>query len=271
MNLKMISNIFRPRLPQECKIIQGLKVANVVVSLTSYPPRFSTLHKAVKSILQQSIKPKRLCLWIAENDIGILPDNVKRLTKYGLEILLTHDTKSFKKIIPCVLRDPDEVIVTADDDVYYPKDWLMTLYAHHLQSPDKVICHRARHITFAKNGSINPYSLWPYITEEMESLLVLPIGNGGILYPPNCFHRDIGREEIFLNICEFGDDIWLKVMSLKNSVSCKKIHHYKNNFRHIRHSQYITLNEENMEFRNDEQISNVFNNYNVISALNVCE
>jgi hypothetical protein len=196
-----------------------------------------------------------------------LPKKVKKLTQYGLEIIPTHDIKSFKKIIPCYQNNQTEVIVTADDDVYYPKDWLRLLYAYHLQNPDNIICHRARHITFSPNGSLNLYKLWPFITEEKASLLVFPIGQGGVLYPPNSFHTDIDREDIFLNICEFGDDIWLKAMSLKNSVVCNKIHYYQKNFKHVRHSQVTTLNEDNMAFRNDEQISKVFTNYKIMDIL----
>lgn len=265
--LEMLSHLFQTSLPEECNALKGVKDANIIVSLTSYPPRFGILHKTLSSILRQSLKPKRLCLWIAENDLNVLPAKVKRLTQLGLEIIPTHDIKSFKKIIPCILENETETIVTADDDVYYPKHWLRTLYAYHIQSPENIICHRARHITFAQDGSLNPYNMWPYITGETTSVLVFPIGNGGILYPPNSFHADVGKADIFLNICEFGDDIWLKAMSLKKLVLCKKIHYYSRNFKHVRHSQTTTLNEENMAFRNDEQISNVFTKYNIMDVL----
>jgi hypothetical protein len=263
----MLSNLFQAKLPEECKQLKDVKVANVIVSLTSYPPRFATLHKTIASILQQSIQPKRLCLWIAENDISSLPRKVKLLAKFGLEIIPTHDIKSFKKFIPCFLENENEVIVTADDDVYYPKDWLRTLYAYHLKSPDNIICHRARQITVTQDGSINSYNLWPYITEEMASIFVFPIGNGGVLYPPDSFHPDIGREEVFSKICKYGDDIWFKAMSLHKMTICKKINYYHKNFRHVRNSQKTTLNEDNMSFRNDEQILSVFTHYNTMDIL----
>lgn len=254
-------------LPQECEDIADCKEADVIVSLTSYPPRFSTLHKVIGNLMSQSLKPARICLWIGEQDTSLLPEKVRSLTKSGLEIYSIPDFKSYDKIIHCQAMFPDAVIVTADDDVAYPVDWLRILWAHHVQNPSKVMCHRARFMTFRPNGDINPYWLWPNLDRETESHMVFPIGSGGVLYPSRCFHNDIGKSEIFTELCKHGDDIWLKAMTLLNNTQCKKIHHYRGYFKHVKGSQKLSLKTDNLGFKNDEQIQNVFNRYEILPKM----
>jgi hypothetical protein len=91
----------------------------LIVSLTSYPLRFATLPLTLRSLLCQAVKPDRIVLWVPHDDEPIIPEAVRRLTSYGVEIRTTDDIKSFKKIIPAVRAFPDAFIVTADDDVYY--------------------------------------------------------------------------------------------------------------------------------------------------------
>lgn len=267
----MFSTLLTFQLPEECRRINNLKHADLIVSLTSYPPRFSTLHKTIESILKQSITPQRFCLYIAENDMEQLPDKVTRLAGYGLEIVPTKDIRSFKKLIPCLSSNRDQVIVTADDDVVYPRHWLRLLYWHHLETPSTIICHRARYMTFSSTGSINSYIWWPNIDRELASLLVVPIGNGGVLYPPDCFHEEIDKEDLFLHLCGSSDDIWFKAMSLKRRIACKKINHYPHFFKHHRKSQQTALKNTNMQFLNDEHITKVFNQFNILETLRQAE
>lgn len=254
-------------LPSECLSISDCKEADVIVSLTSYPPRFSTLHKVIVNLLRQSLKPARICLWIGDQDMPLLPEKVRALTKSGLEIYSICDFKSYDKIIHCHAMFPDAVIVTADDDVAYPADWLRLLWAYHLLNPEKVICHRARYMTFQPSGDINPYWLWPNIDREIESHMVFPIGTGGVLYPRGSFHKDIGNSKIFTDLCRHGDDIWLKAMTLLNSRQCIKIHHYPKYFKHVKGSQKVSLKTDNIRFQNDEQIQNVFNRYAILRKM----
>jgi hypothetical protein len=43
---------------------------------------------------------------------------------------------------------------------------------------------------------------------------ILPLGVGSILYPPNAFHEDCTRPDLFLELSPTGDDIWFKFMTL---------------------------------------------------------
>lgn len=72
--------------------------ATLILSLTSYPPRFGTLSLTLHSLLRQSVKADRTILWIAH--IPLLPKAVTVLQAAGLEIRATEDVRSYKKSSP---------------------------------------------------------------------------------------------------------------------------------------------------------------------------
>jgi len=53
------------RLPSHLMDLKRTEV-NVIVSLTSYPKKFHSRFRNLKSFLRQSVKPKRIIFWIAE-------------------------------------------------------------------------------------------------------------------------------------------------------------------------------------------------------------
>src|SRR5688500_19351966 len=69
----------------------------LAVSLTSFPPRFDSLHLTLACLLDQSIRPDRVILWIAHQDMERLPVAVTSLEDRGLEIRECDDLRSYKK------------------------------------------------------------------------------------------------------------------------------------------------------------------------------
>ena len=99
----------------------------LIVSLTSYAARFGTLGLTLRCLLTQSVKPDRVILWLAPEDIVRLPMPIRALTRHGLDIRETRDLRSYTKIIPALRAFPDAIIVTADDDLFYERHWLLAL------------------------------------------------------------------------------------------------------------------------------------------------
>jgi hypothetical protein len=116
----------------------------LIVSLTSYPPRFATLPYTLRSLLQQTVRADLVVLWIAHDDTPRLPKAVLRLQKAGLEIRATNDLKSYKKIILALDAFPDPFICTADDEVYYWPTWLEELVRSACPRDRVISCHRPR-------------------------------------------------------------------------------------------------------------------------------
>jgi hypothetical protein len=183
--------------------------APVIVSLTSYPPRFPTLALTLKSLLVQETKPRAIVLWVAYDDFELLPDEVLELRRYGLRIEECEDLRSYKKLVPALTRYGDSHIAVCDDDTYYWPTWLSTLVGEISADASTVFCLRAHEIKLDRAGNILPYSEWAYECKtEKASSLVFPTGVGGILYPPGLFDKQALDKELFLSLCPSADDIW---------------------------------------------------------------
>ncbi len=188
--------------------------ANVVVTLTSYPKRFSTLSLTLRCLLTQSVAPRHVVLWIAGPDYAALPDDVLALRTSGLDIRQCADLRSYKKLIPAIEAFPQDVLVTADDDVYYAANWLQLLLETWDGSNSLVTCHRAREFMTDSTGtSVSPYDTWPLATENTPATAIFPTGVGGVLYPPGSLSAEVLNAEAFTALCPLGDDIWFYWMA----------------------------------------------------------
>lgn len=177
--------------------------APLIVSLTSYPPRFGSLHLVLRSLMQQSVRADRVILWLDEADMAQLPSEI---SAQGVEIRACPNWRSYKKIVPTLLEAPDAYIVTADDDVYYSPDWLAGMVA---QAGAGVVCHRAHRITL-QGGVPQTYHNWQRnISAPDAGPLIFPTGVGGVLYAPGVFHPDVTDAGLFTRLAPSADDVWL--------------------------------------------------------------
>lgn len=185
----------------------------VVVSLTSYGRRVSAIsHIAIASLLRQSKKPDKVVLWLAQGEK--LSKSLIELKKLGLDIEFYADIKSYKKLIPALKKYPKSTIITADDDVVYPADWLEKLIAEHNKYPDFILANRAREIKVTEGGEAAPYAQWQIIKDNnTDSQNILPTGVGGVLYPHGALYKDVHDESLFTRLAPHGDDLWFWAMA----------------------------------------------------------
>ena len=167
-------------------------------------------------MLNQTLKPKRVILWLAKEQFpaGKLPESVQRLTTRGLEICYCEDLKSHKKYFEAMKQFPQEIIVTADDDILYPENHLEKLWKTHLEFPQDVICQWSHRIAFDEQGEFLPYNDWPDNGREVPSLATLAVGCSGILYPPGAVVKEAFDQEKLQKYALAADDLWLKCMEL---------------------------------------------------------
>lgn len=98
-----------------------------VVSLTTYGRRARTAYLAIESIARGDVRPSRLILWIDEESLlNSPPKTILRLQKRGLEVKGCKNYRPHKKYYPFVESQEsfNLPLVTADDDILYPRYWL---------------------------------------------------------------------------------------------------------------------------------------------------
>ena len=219
--------------------------ASLVVSLTSYPPRFKKLHLTLKCLMLQTIRADHIILWVSEEDYAKLPPQVMALMAAGLEIRTTQDLGSYKKIIPALDAFPGAYIATADDDLYYHPSWLQEL-VEGIDVPKSVPCHRAHEIRFNSQGGYLPYNEWISNTSYRGvAKNLFPTSGGGALYSPHTLDHTKEDRENGLTLCPFADDVWLYFMGRKNSAVYKTIA-IKRETINWRHSQKVGLWKHNV-------------------------
>ena len=258
-------------------ISDEIKDAPVIVSLTSIKDRFDDLPKTIYSLLTQSRKPNKLILWLSDSlSLTKLPYDITKFIKNGLDIRFVKDIGPYTKAIYALKEYNNAIIVTADDDLYYPKDWLDKLYMSYLAHPEDIHCHRV-HKVKCENNQVLPYKKWDkHINKESASFDNFLTGAGGVLYPPNCFSNEVFREDIFLNNSPTADDIWFWIMALLNE---RKIRLIKDHNKKLLSTSITTqlfgktLYSDNKKGKNDEQLNKLMKYYgeNIIPKLNKSE
>lgn len=203
----------------------------VIVSLTSYGRRVShnIVYYTVVSMLNQTIKPSRIILWLDDswNDNNI-PKKIESLKKYGLEIRYYADIRSYKKLIPTLKENPDSIIVTVDDDIIYSKYLIETLLRGY--ESDNNIQGTVASIPHDNNKNILPYKKWKPVSGKVDDENIVPIGVGGILYPPYSLSAEVLNEEKFKQLAPLADDLWFWVMAKRNGV--------KHSYTPLKHKNY---------------------------------
>lgn len=246
----------------------------LIVSLTTIPERIGRVALCIDCLLRQSTKPDRVILWLSEAaepgksrvTPGGLPPDLLALQRRGLDIRWCQDIGSYRKVIPALREYPSAVVVTADDDILYPRTWLQTLYEAYAREPQFVHCHRAHLIGYDRAGSVLPYSQWQFgaVGYVGPSPDLFPTTGGGVLYGPGQLHPEVLNESAFLTLCPRADDVWLMAMSVKAGMLAKKVRPKTFRIIEIRFQNNRTLWEQNsLASGNDMQIAAVANRYEV--------
>src|SRR6476469_2967541 len=118
--------------------------APVVVSMTTHGDRLQTVAIALESIARGRTRPQRMLLWLqTPEQFRTTPPALRRLERRGVEVLLSADYGSHTKYYPYVASVDRHTLplVTADDDIVYPRNWLALLTDANRRHPGAISGH----------------------------------------------------------------------------------------------------------------------------------
>ena len=228
----------------------------IIVSLTSFPQRINIVVKTIKTLLNQTMKPDMIILWLApeqfpngEND---LPKELLNLREYGLTIDWYKDIRSYKKIIPTLKKYPDSIIITTDDDIYYTPDTIESLYKSYLEHPYEIQAHRCDWLTVlprpAGEGWGEGLITWAKTRElykdlhrDESSFRHRLTGYGAVLYPASSLYKDVLDEEKISKTIPTHDDIWLWAMAVLAGTKIRLVKGYSESINYVEDSQQFGL------------------------------
>lgn len=258
----IIANIILPiyfnctkKSPQYSLNTNNDKKNNIIVSLTSFPPRFSKLHLVIECILRQTVKPDAVILYLTEEQVGSidkLPKKLIELQKRGLQIKLCPDKiRSHTKYFYAIKEHPNDIIITVDDDLFYRTDLIESHISAHKKHPNAIIANWVKEIL----PSTTKYKEWPDGIEPKISNRFLLLGVSSVLYPPKSLHEEVFNKSAIIEQCLTADDVWLSCMALLNKTPIY-FTKYKYNHLPIRIRNNETLLSVNRE-RNQTCVDNL--------------
>ena len=214
---------------------------SVYVSLTTISRRLQDVHVTVKSILNQSLPPTHIFLYISE-DPFLLDTGISRSLLETTEVWTlaqAHPDKFTITYVPNMgpsrklvhlLQDsrvnPDDCIITVDDDNEYNPDCLERLVSASRENPDAVISNMG-----CKVNVTYMYSTYygsntcrkPFLDRRN-----MAIGFGGVLYKPR-FFGGVNVLEMLptLSLNEVKvDDILFKLLTHRQGAPVRVLNYY---------------------------------------------
>ncbi|MFI3384326.1 hypothetical protein V5G93_23975, partial [Escherichia albertii] len=168
-------------------------------------------------------------LWLSQEDIdkyGGLPDSVFKYVNAGLTVkILKENIRSYKKLsyIENVLNEHKNIkfIITADDDIMYPRHWAQGLIQTTKQH-GSVSCYRGHNLKFTEGGYNYNQSINRKRFSIEPSFDLLPTGCSGICYLRQSINKLV-NDRRFLSFAYDADDIWYKAMTLSAGFKCVRV------------------------------------------------
>jgi len=199
---------------------------NLIVSLTSFPGRINSVWQVIVCMLNQTLLPKAIILWLSKEQFAdecSIPESLKRLESDLFRIRMVEgDIRSHKKYLYACREYPDSCILLVDDDLYYPTDMVGKMMREY-QATGHMVSMYASHIQYNNDLSIAPYSTWKDEFQASSSDDLFFGTGGGFLFKPSEMFDDIKDIDLALRLCPTADDIWLNAMARINNKKVSKL------------------------------------------------
>lgn len=234
------------------------------VSLTSYGERLESVHLTILSILDGSEAPRTVTLWVDPGTLNeALPRRLAELQRRGLLVQeCARRIGPHAKYYPHVSSNAPHThpLVTADDDVLYPRDWLKGLTDAHRRCPENVHCYRAHTFSLDKHGYPLPYNSWPPCTTNTATFTAFATGVSGVIYPPQFLDRLEALGDSFMAVAPRADDVWLHAQAIGEGFRVQQLGPKPRAFPTLPNTQRHALHRTNTaQAGNDGQIRATYN------------
>ena len=203
---------------------------NFILSLTSHPARFDALAIALPELKKQVLQPTEIIVNIAHGDMKQLPQSVRDLAATGYIVINEcSDLGPGKKLMPTVKLYPTLPIIVIDDDLILTPDLTLQLMLEHHLYPDAIIASRVHRVTYAPDGSLEPFSAWEKGSDGLSgpSLDLMATSGAGTLFPAGSLHPDALDEARYGELAFHTDDLWWYFQGRRNGTAVHRLPGYR--------------------------------------------
>lgn len=189
----------------------------VVFSLSTLPTRIGDVHETVQELLNSSIHPDAVYLNVPKESIRLrqpyhVTSELRAIALSDTRFILNDLCEDFgpaTKLLPTLKAEvePETIIITADDDIFYPINYHEELLEQQLRHPDTAFGYRG--VIFKNNRPI-------YLASNPGPTQIIEGFTGAI------YRRRFFTDSIFdVNVqspCFFTDDIYISAHLGANNV-----------------------------------------------------
>tara|TARA_R110001592_G_scaffold12220_10_gene58798 strand:- start:1767 stop:2486 length:720 start_codon:yes stop_codon:yes gene_type:complete len=192
------------------------------ISFTTIPNRIDKIKPMVDSLLNQTIRADEIVLWVSDEykRVGgkiIIPKFIRDST---IRVEYCDDIGPFTKLYYSLdehWEDKEHIIISVDDDVYYPPTWFENLIKASKYNPNSAIGYRGRILNSNNKTEYNHSRLLEGSPTNNVTKVDLITGTWGALYKPKFFTDEVFNDEITKENF-FVDDIWVTGNLAKNNI-----------------------------------------------------
>lgn len=208
---------------ESVSVRRSVRSAGISVSLTSWKPRLQMLPLVLLGLLEQTLRPTSIDVWLTPEDEFCFDKAAKLLfQRHGVRFQSCANLGPHKKWLPLVETGATGAFAICDDDILYPPNWLERLVAE--DRPDAYVGMRCHRMRWSPDGVLLPYGDWEKDVGPNESpasdLFITGCG-GAIIHPERLSNRFLDRDRIAAE-CPMADDIWLKAAHEASGFPCHK-------------------------------------------------
>ena len=210
----------------------------VIISMTTWPPRLSSVEPAYRSILRQitphmNVHPV-LVLARDEFQKDNLPEPIKNLAASGVELIWSDNLRSHKKLMPTLEKYPDNAVLVVDDDIEMSGGWLQTFLSDHEAYPNDIIYGQSMEVLYVnRSGRIKVYGhTQPFPNSGKPTLLDKPAsGAAGTLFPSRTFtDARFFDMQLAMTLSPTCDESWQYCFAIIENRSFRKLSRYNIGF-----------------------------------------
>lgn len=198
------------------------KKENIIISLTTIQRNIKFIQPTIKSLLNQSIRPRIIYLNVS---FDIDEDYLLKLDKLGIIKInrLKTDYGPATKLFPCLINNeinPETIIIYLDDDMIYNNRLIEHLYKYHNKFPDKALCISGINIDH-KNRKL----IFNLLDQDVKPIDIME-GYNGCLIKRSFFPLSVDDILNFKNVPKeafYVDDVYISGLLSKFNIKKIKI------------------------------------------------
>jgi hypothetical protein len=172
--------------------------------------------------------------------------------KYGLEVQYCENLMGHKRHYQMLQQQAeDEVVITFDDDILFPRYCIERIMDTHRKFPDCIVCDRGQTVTWDENGKPLQPAYWNAKTREgtdSPSYRVMASPGGGCLFPKNSLYRDFCDSAKIKEYALCTGNVWLMFMAVQNGTKIVKTSRYHKPFVIVEDEQEVRLGVDAVSF-----------------------